>query len=287
MPSRARRWAPTVRRWIDSPVAVTAAAMAVRPQPPSSSCRRKTAAAGWRSALAGESLEGTAAVGVEVGHLAGKVTERDVAELVDQGGDLRLGTPVDVLLARQRRAVDVGLALTAADKQAFAVEPSHHRHEGGVRPRLLGLGVDVLHHFPDRGLPAGPDGLHDLFLGFVEWWWEAVADHLLSTIVDRGASGKARNPASTTIVVISRTIDSTIVPPWPDSVKPNRLARSLISSPASDPAAMPMPPSASASSVVRPARRLSRSTGAASAAATSVAETKLSTKSVPIVGTAS
>src|SRR3954453_8945 len=121
MPSMARRWAPTVRRWIDSPVAVTAAAMAVRPQPPSSSCRRKTAAAGWPSALAGESLEGTAAVGVEVGPLAGEVTERAAAERVDQRGALRRGPPIEVLVARERGPVDVGLALTAADQEAFAV----------------------------------------------------------------------------------------------------------------------------------------------------------------------
>ena len=49
-------------------------AIATRPQPPIRSCSRKTPRGG-RSALAGESLEGTAAFGVEVGHLAGEVTE--------------------------------------------------------------------------------------------------------------------------------------------------------------------------------------------------------------------
>src|SRR3954447_9084601 len=210
-----RRCAPAVRRWTDPAVAVTAAAAAATPQPPSRSWRPNTPRAppAPRSALAREALEGTAAVGIEPGHLPGEVPERDVAELVHERRDLGPGAQVGVLVTAQRGPVEVRLALPAAGEQPLAVQARHHRHERRVRPILPGPGVQGVHHLPDRGLPASPDDLHDLGLDLVERRRERRRlGHLRSTVVGELARGKTKKVARRPSVATSSTIERSTAP---------------------------------------------------------------------------
>src|SRR4051794_3517094 len=95
---------------------------AARPAAPSPSWSRYTRRDSRRapgSAATREPLERLAALGVEIGDLAGEVAQRDVAEGVDQGGHLRLGAQVGVLRPCVHGRVEIRLAIAPARQQAL------------------------------------------------------------------------------------------------------------------------------------------------------------------------
>src|SRR3954453_6112474 len=150
------RWLAREVRWIELAAVATAALAAATPTTPSASCDRKTRRAlrraGAVSIGAGKALQLPPAFGVDVGHLPGEVSERNLAVLLDQLVHAGLRSEISVLRPQVDRPVDVGLALAPAGQQPFAVKPTHDRHVSGVRARALGPPVERVHRLADRDL---------------------------------------------------------------------------------------------------------------------------------------
>src|SRR3954452_71555 len=123
----------------------------------------------------GKPPEPRAPLWVQPAHMASEVRQREIAEVLHHGRDLRLGPPLEVVLARERRRVDVQPPRAPAHEHALAVQPRHHGQQRRVRARLLAAAVEGLLHVADGRLATRPDLVHDLALQLVQRRWRGVA----------------------------------------------------------------------------------------------------------------
>ena len=85
-----------------------------------------------------------------------------VAELVDQAAHEILREARAVLVAGERRPVDVRLPVAVAHEEPLRVQPGHDRHHGRVRERSALR--EVVDHVANGGPAALPEPVHDLGL---------------------------------------------------------------------------------------------------------------------------
>ncbi len=109
-----------------------------------------------------------AALGVELVHVPCEVHERGLAVVLDERADFGRRARLQVLVARHRRLVDVGLALAATLQQPLLVEPGHRRHDRRVLALLVGALVELVEDGAHVALADFPHQLHDLGLELVQ-----------------------------------------------------------------------------------------------------------------------
>lgn len=154
-----------VSQWTFAAAADRATPVTPAPRPASSAYNQKTPRAPVTTSEAPQLLP---TLGVEPVHLSREVHQRSLAVVLDQRADFGGRTRLEVLRARHRRLVDVGLALAATNQQPLPVEASHRRHDRRVLALFRRASVELVEHSAHVALAKLPQKRHELGLKLMQ-----------------------------------------------------------------------------------------------------------------------